>query len=47
LGKKGVYTSYTWDLHPEERRLTESIYTAPSGKTFNVRGANNMYRAEH
>lgn len=36
-----------WDLHPEERRLAEEIYTAPTSQTFNVRGANNKYRNEN
>jgi hypothetical protein len=36
-----------WDLHPEERRLAEEIYTAPTSQSFNVRGAKKQYRTEN
>jgi|GEM_PF-6224407 len=35
-----------WDLHPEERKLAEQIYAAPTSQSFNVRGAKKVYRIE-
>lgn len=35
-----------WDLHKAERELAESIYTAPTDESFEVRGARNIYRTE-
>lgn len=36
-----------WDLHREERKLAETIYTAPTNQSFNVRGARKVYRTEY